>query len=301
MRAGLWFACAASVSIGLVACGDTPEDGPAPLALDLELQLTPMTGSFDLLTYNVAGLPGPVARTDPERCMPLISPLLASYDLVLVQEDFVYHQILRAQVPHPFQSAPGSNAGAVVNDGLNRYSRYAFDEHELERVRWVACHGFRDHANDCLATKGFSRARTELASGVHVEIYNHHAEAGGSDEDEAVRAAGFEQLAEHIVALGPDVPLIVAGDMNLHGGDPLDESVLQALCERTGLRDACGELGCPDSRRIDRVLLRSSERVQLEPVEWWLPPEFVDAGGARLSDHRAVAVRVRWTLHAPAD
>ncbi len=294
MRAGLWFACAASVSLGLLACGSAPEGEPDPLVLGPELQLAPTTGTFDLLTYNVAGLPGPVARTDPARCMPLISPLLASYDLVLVQEDFVYHQLLRAQVPHPFQSAPGSNAGAVVNDGLNRYSRYAFDE--LERVRWVACHGFHDHANDCLATKGFSRARTELAPGVHVEVYNHHAEAGGSEEDEAVRAAGFEQLAEHIAALGQDVPLIVAGDMNLHGGDPLDESVLQELCERSGLRDACAQLGCPDSRRIDRVLLRSSERVQLEPVEWWLPSEFVDAHGRRLSDHSAVAVRVRWTL-----
>ena len=271
---------------------------PAP-ELDLELRLTPASGTVDLLTYNVAGLPGPIARTDPERCMPLISPLLASYDLVLVQEDFVYHQLLRAQVPHPFQSEPGSNAGAAVNDGLNRFSRYAFEE--LERVRWAVCHGFHDHASDCLATKGFSRARTELAPGVHVEVYNHHAEAGGSEGDEEARAAGFEQLAEHIAALGPDVPLIVAGDTNLHGGDPLDESVLHAFYERSGLRDACSQLGCPDSRRIDRVLLRSSERVQLEPVEWWLPPEFVDATGRRLSDHSAVAVRVRWTLRAPAD
>ena len=285
MRPGPRCARVAGLCIGLLACGTTPEDepGPDPLGsmaepapeLDLELRLTPASGTFDLLTYNVAGLPGPIARTDPERCMPLISPLLASYDLVLVQEDFVYHQLLRAQVPHPFQSEPGSNAGAAVNDGLNRFSRYAFEE--LERVRWAVCHGFHDHASDC--TPG----------------------AGGSEGDEEARAAGFEQLAEHIAALGPDVPLIVAGDTNLHGGDPLDESVLHAFYERSGLRDACSQLGCPDSRRIDRVLLRSSERVQLEPVEWWLPPEFVDATGRRLSDHSAVAVRVRWTLRAPAD
>ena len=280
----------------LAGCASDPEQASAPASPAPESAgpPEPLQGEFDVLTYNVAGLPGPVARTDPERCMPLISPKLAPYDLVLVQEDFVYHQELRAQVPHAFLSEPGDNAGALVNDGLNRYSSFAFDA--LERVRWVECHGFRDHASDCLATKGFSRAAHELAPGVSVQVYNHHAEAGGSDADEAAWEAGFRQLAEHILGLGEDVPLLVAGDMNLHGDQALDLAVLDELYARTGLRDACSELGCSDPRRIDRVLLRSSSRVRLEPLAWWLPPDFVDEQGGRLSDHRAVAVRVRWTL-----
>ena len=35
------------------------------------------SGSFNALTYNVAGLPDGISGWDPVRCIPLISPLLA--------------------------------------------------------------------------------------------------------------------------------------------------------------------------------------------------------------------------------
>ena len=58
-------------------------------------------GEFLALTYNVAGLPEPLSGSQPSVNIPQISPLLNSYDLVLVQEDFWYHNELKAQINHP--------------------------------------------------------------------------------------------------------------------------------------------------------------------------------------------------------
>src|SRR5699024_9684185 len=45
-------------------------------------------GSFDVLSYNVAGLPEVLSDSNPSVNMALIGPLLDAYDLVLTQEDF---------------------------------------------------------------------------------------------------------------------------------------------------------------------------------------------------------------------
>src|SRR5688572_6733331 len=55
-------------------------------------------GSIRLLTYNIAGLPEGISRSRPERNVPRIGPLFEPYDLVLVQEDFVYQAQLRSGV-----------------------------------------------------------------------------------------------------------------------------------------------------------------------------------------------------------
>jgi hypothetical protein len=98
-----------------------------------------LSGEFLALTYNVAGLPQGLSKSNPEINTPLISPLLNRYDLVLVQEDWetpepnpiapfrVYHELLNADARHSYQSvsAPlplGSSPerpGAFVSDGLS--------------------------------------------------------------------------------------------------------------------------------------------------------------------------------------
>ena len=46
------------------------------------------SGAFSYLTYNVAGLPQEVSSENPEEHIPLISPLLEPFDVVVTQEDF---------------------------------------------------------------------------------------------------------------------------------------------------------------------------------------------------------------------
>ena len=41
-----------------------------------------------MLSYNVAGLPQEISSENPTEHLPLISPLLNEYDVVMTQEDF---------------------------------------------------------------------------------------------------------------------------------------------------------------------------------------------------------------------
>jgi hypothetical protein len=285
------------------------------------------SGEFTALSYNVAGLPQEVSQVNPEEHIPLISPLLEQYDLVLTQEDFDwwipaldeidfanYHTRLRAQVTHPYQSEqhPGPEAVGLnpavdrpqlfVGDGLGLLSRFPFDE--FRRVVWEMCGA---GAADCLSMKGFAMARVELAPGVVVDLYNLHADAGGGPEDQAARVAGFEQLAAYLEAQSAGHSIILGGDTNLHtdpaSDDPRDlaESELwAAFLSRTGLIDVCDALGCPEPARIDKVAYRNGDGIELEPLSWRFEVEkFQDESGEPLSDHDPLAVRWRWTAAGP--
>jgi hypothetical protein len=127
----------------------------------------PVSGQFDALTYNVAGLPEALSGSEPATNTPLISPLLNDYDLVLVQEDWenpdppipglsVYHHLLIADATHPYLSDPapvplGSDPRrptALVSDGLNRLSDFPFGE--LTREMWPNCFGGIDQSEGCM-------------------------------------------------------------------------------------------------------------------------------------------------------
>jgi hypothetical protein len=64
----------------LASCVPAGPKGPKPPA---------RRGTFTLLSYNVAGLPAQFSGSEPAVNMPLISPKLNAYDVVLVQEDWV--------------------------------------------------------------------------------------------------------------------------------------------------------------------------------------------------------------------
>jgi hypothetical protein len=159
-------------------------------------------GEFDLLTYNVAGLPQEISGQRPGTNMQLISPKLESYDIVLTQEDFDwwipaldtldfvnYQTRLRAQTTFPWMSErhPGPDAVGIdgtdperpmplVGDGLGTLSRFPFGE--VDRVPWEHCFGGADTSDggaaDCLAMKGFTATTMTLAEGIEVDVYNLH-------------------------------------------------------------------------------------------------------------------------------
>jgi len=263
---------------------DVAPDIPAP---------PPVEGEFSLLTYNVAGLPEFISKSNPEEFIPQISPLLNGYDLVLVQEDFAYHPELSGAAEHPYQTPPLFDEPDQVpmGDGLNRFS--VFPLGPLHRLQWPGCNGDFDCASDCLATKGFSFARVELHPGVTVDVYNLHGEAGGCPADVPIRLVGYRRLVEYIRTYSAGRPVLVGGDFNLRWTDPEDVEPLQMLVD-AGLTEACEALDCGDEH-IDKVFFRSGEGLQLEPLTWAVPPQFVDPSGEDLSDHEPVAVRFAWT------
>ena len=284
------------------------------------------SGELTTLSYNVAGLPQEVSQVNPQDHIPLISPLLSGYDMVLTQEDFDwwqpeldqidfanYHTRLRAQAGFPYQSErhPGPEAVGIevaterpallVGDGLGLLSRFPFDE--FRRVPWDTC---GDGAADCLAMKGFAMARVELAPGVAVDVYDLHADAGSGDADNAARAAGFAQLAAYIEDRSAGRAIILGGDTNLHtdpdSDDPLDREearLWETFLQRTGLVDVCTALDCQDATRIDKFAFRSGGGIEIEPLTWTFEGEmFRNAHGEPLSDHDPLAVRWRWSAAA---
>jgi hypothetical protein len=311
--------------VALAACGDgsdstgerneVPDGEGTPASEDA-------SGEFATLTYNVAGLPQEVSQVNPREHMPLISPLLNDYDIVLTQEDFDwwqpdldqydfvnYHARLRAEADHAYRNEdhPGPEAVGIdvstdrpmlrVGDGLGILSRFLFDE--FRRIPWETC---GESAADCLAMKGFAMARVELASGLVLDVYNLHADAGSETSDIAARTAGFEQLAAYISEHSDGHAIILGGDTNLHtdpdSDDPLDRedaAVWETFLARTGLADVCDTLDCEDPTRIDKFAFRGGG-IELEPLSWQFEVEkFRDAQGEPLSDHEALAVRWRWS------
>lgn len=247
----------------------------------------PEDGTMRVLSYNVAGLPDLISGSDPLVNTPLMSPLLNDFDLVLAQEDFSYHAELSADAEHPHQSTPGG--GGTLGDGLNRFSETAFED--FERAGWTECNGLFDSGSDCLTEKGFSVGLHQLGPGAQVDVYNLHMDAGGSQGDIEARQAQIQQILGTIAMRSADRAVIVAGDTNM---DEEDEADFVTLLEGAGLTDACRELTCGEEFRIDRIMFRSSDTVELTPTSWIVDLSFVDGDGDDLSDHEAVVVEFDW-------
>ena len=288
------------------------------------------TGGGELLavSYNVAGLPVEISKERPDVNLPLISPLLDEFDLVLTQEDFDwwgelasgfdfvnYHDRLRADTTHEYQSGehPGPEAVGLdlsqrpapeVGDGLGLLSRFPIEE--VARVPWTGCFGGFDTSDggaaDCLSMKGFSLTEVTLADGAVVHVYNLHGEAGGTETDQALQEDDYEQLAAYIAEHSAGAAVILGGDTNLHtdtvhpdSSDGADIGIWDRFLAATALTDACTALECDEPGRIDKFAFRSGSGVELEALSHRFRTDYVDEAGEDLSDHQALEVRFRWT------
>ncbi|MFI6038917.1 jacalin-like lectin [Streptomyces sp. NPDC051315] len=286
-------AAAALAVTGLAGTGATPAAAAT-------------TGTFDVLTYNVAGLPEGLSSGNPATNTPLISPRLGAYDIVNVQEDFNYHAALYAGDDHPYRTA--TSGGAAFGDGLNTLSDHPFED--FERVRWTDCTG-----TNCLTPKGFTLARVRLAEGVFVDLYNVHTNADATDDALAARRANIEQLSDFIQANSSGNAVIVMGDTNTRYTRAGDN--IRTLVAENGLTDpwvqlvrggtppaqGADALLCPttappnDCEVVDKVLYRGSELLSLTATrysnEW---ASFLDSAGGNLSDHFPHAVDFSYTV-----
>jgi len=287
----------ALTAIALTASTLTATAGPAVAAVN----------SFSVLTYNVAGLPDGISSGDPAVNTPLISPRLAEYDVVTVQEDFNYHAALYAGDNHPYRTA--TSGGVPFGDGLNTLSRYPFDD--FDRTKWSNCNG-----TDCLTPKGFSLNRIRLAEGVYVDLYNLHPNAGTETADLAARRANLTQLTQYIAANSAGNAVIVMGDTNTRYTRTEDN--IRELVTGAGLTDAWVQLirggqapplGSPalvcdpnavtnTCEVVDKVLYRGNKFINLTATQYNNEnSKFLDSAGKPLSDHYPHLVRFNWSLN----
>lgn len=284
----------ALAAVSALACtGKTDSAAPADTAADL-----PTEGELRILTYNVAGLPDGISGAGQpllER-MPQIAARLDDYDLVGMQEDFdaTGHAALVDPASHETRTwfdtlvatdrAYGSGLSQLARAGQVAYAEEHYD----------GCHGVFDSASDCLASKGFQTLTLSLG-GQEVDFINTHHEAGGGDEDIAVRMSQVEQVVASADGRSAGRAIIFLGDFNLRYSDTEDLPHL-ARYDEAGLLRVCDLLSCPEPDHIDQVRLRSSDALELEPVAWARVADMVDAEGEDLSDHPAIEVTVRWRV-----
>lgn len=300
-RQGRTLGLAVALSGLIVACSDGNDTDVSSV----------LSGEFLALSYNVAGLPEGLSGSNPEINTPLISPLLNGYDLVLVQEDWltpdpnplaplrIYHELLEADAEHPFRSDPepiplNSNPerpSAILSDGLNRFSQFPFSD--VFRQHWVGCD---NSSADCLATKGFSMARTELAPGVCVDIYNLHGEAGNNAGDQILKEMNTRDLVAFMEVFSVGRAVIIGGDFNMRLGRSNEAANLDFLTTQAGVSDACVAQGVVDEDEIDKFFFRSNATLTLTPTSCRFESDiFVRSDGEPLSDHEPLAVGFAWS------
>jgi endonuclease/exonuclease/phosphatase family metal-dependent hydrolase len=283
-----------STLLFLLALGSLGRAGVA-LASTAKAATALQRGSFELVTYNVAGLPEGISRSRPLANLPRIGKLLNKYDIALVQEDFAYPLELRREIRHEHTSPAFISTNRLdFGDGLSQFARLPFSA--FRRVPWATCHGVIDSFFDCLTPKGFTSVQQSLAEGVSVHVYNLHMDAGWSPGDSAAREGQIAQLVASIRRDSADAAVIVGGDTNLLSRE---RGLLERLLAEADLRDACAEVRCSEPWRIDRVLYRGSTELLIQARKWRIAPEFIDDKGRPLSDHLAVAVGFDWRRRSP--
>ncbi|WP_086664076.1 jacalin-like lectin [Lentzea kentuckyensis] len=264
-------------------------------------------GSFQVLSYNVAGLPEGLSSGNPAVNTPLISPRLAPYDVINVQEDFNYHAALYAGDNHAFRTP--TSGGVPFGSGLNTLSHLSYSD--LERTKWSSCNG-----TDCLTPKGFSYKRIRLAEGVSVDLYNLHPNAGTETADLAARRSNITQLSQFIAANSAGNAVIVMGDTNTRYTRAEDN--IRELVSTNGLTDAWVQLerggqapaaGAPalvcdpaaltdQCEVVDKILYRGNRQITLTARDYRNDnAAFLDAQGKPLSDHYPIATRFDWTAN----
>ncbi|MFG2959315.1 jacalin-like lectin [Streptomyces sp. NPDC048291] len=274
------------------------------------------SGTFSVLTYNVAGLPEGLssAPTPRDTSTTAIGTRIAPYDIVNVQEDFNYHAYLYSTDTHPYRTA--TSGGAGIGSGLNTVSNYAWDTDDFERDGWNSC---QIDSGDCLTPKGFTFMRERLAEGVYVDFYNLHTNAGTNDGDEASRADNLSQLTSFISTHSAGNAVVVMGDTNTRYTRSAD--TIAEFASNNGLTDAwvqlirggsapakgsdalvCDQSGAtvPNTCEVvDKVLYRSSKLVNLNATSYNNEhAKFLTSDGLMLSDHDPITVGFSWSQNA---
>lgn len=153
--------------------------------------------------------------------------------------------------------------------------------------------------SDRVIRKGYLVSELEVGGRPIVVVNTHLAANYGGDwspENDYARieAAELGQLADAVAAQDPDLPLVVAGDLNVPAGTWLFDDFVR----RTGLRGALDGAGptwrpaSPDSGAIDHVLVRGVA-VEAAELSFRDPVPLADGRLVPVSDHLGITVTVR--------
>ena len=260
----------------------------------------PSSGTFDALTYNVHGLPSVITGDDTPARMQAIAPHLPAFNIIGLQEDFddTNHALLTANSEHiaNVRFAEVVDSDRVYGSGLSVLADYPVVDFKHEHFN--DCFGILENSSDCLASKGFQVVRLQLGPDEShtLDVYNSHLEAGGGDGDTLARDGQVTQLITALTGYSEGRAVVLLADTNMRDTDPADRPLLERLFTETDLLELCVEVNCLQPGRIDRILFRSSDAMDLNAEQWWVDERFVSDDNQPLSDHDAIAGTFTWSI-----
>lgn len=292
-----------------------------------------VTGTLNLVSFNVDGLPIPAAlsstKRDPIKATKLIAKQInaSDCDFLSAQEDFNLHPILEKNLDMEYATL--TSGGVAVGDGLNFFSKYPI--YNVGRVAWNSAYGVYDCGSDELTPKGILYCTVEIADGVFIDVYNIHADAWEDEKSMQAKSDQFDQLIELVEEhSGTDRAVILTGDFNTNytvfragyqnGTYKID------LCQKLidnfighGFKDAWIEYnldgnydvtyaelwekyGCEYPRNwdtLDHVYYRDGVGVSLELIEAVYDSFDSDeiTWDGHVSDHAAVRAKLQYTVN----
>ncbi|KAF7597387.1 hypothetical protein BBP40_006329 [Aspergillus hancockii] len=286
----------------------------AYLASGLPIALAATSGQFDVLSFNVAGLPAIFNGNEVPGDKTTNSEAIGSrfseydYDVINVQEDFNYHAYIYKTDTHPYRTA--TSGGAGIGSGLNTLANYPWVN--FERVKWATCSDAS--GSDCLTPKGFTSMRIRFDEGVYVDFYNLHADAGSETKDVEARSANLQQLADYIGTNSAGNAVLVFGDTNarytsagenirvfgseqkmtnpwvqliLNGVEPTKGSD-PWMCDNPTTNNSC--------ETVDKIFYRGSRAIELSATFWSYVGSKFMLDGHILSDHNPITSNFTWSL-----
>lgn len=280
-----------------------------PKNLLSQRKLENMEGSFNILSYNVGGLPEIISSSTPSKYTKLISPKLNDYDVVNVQENFGYNDDLNSKFTFPYKTDFTGNV--PFGNGLMTFSRFPLCM--SQNVKWKDTHGIIVDGADQMIPKGFSFSSIEIKPGYFIDIYNIHTDADCDPESLAARRSNMAQLAEYINNTSKGKAVIVFGDTNsryTREGDDFNESLLKPCNLKDAwiqnvmngvippkgearMVDDLGQLG----EVVDKIWFRSGKNIEINASTFKvLFTEFTDSEGHQLSDHYPITSRIDYKL-----
>jgi endonuclease/exonuclease/phosphatase family metal-dependent hydrolase len=261
----------------------------ALLAAPLAVRADPF--AFDVLTYNIHGLPSYIALDDPPARVPQILTRAKDFGVVLLQEDFSYQAAVDTtkQQPQIWRGSGPALSLIGVGAGITTLSRFP-SVGGSEAEPFGLCNGWLGAANDCLANKGWLLVRLRLPDERELDVWNTHLDAGRDALDREARRGQLDKLAVAIEARSRGRAVLVGGDFNSEWNDPADRAVLEDFAKRVDLAIAAQTPPDGWASHLDYVLVRNGSDVCIKPRAGGKDPAFVDAAGNPLSDHPAIRV-----------
>ncbi|KAI8825910.1 Endonuclease/exonuclease/phosphatase [Fimicolochytrium jonesii] len=284
----------------LLALASHSTAAPAPSAA--------VSGTFSLLTLNVAGLPAIISSGNPSKNTAAMGQRIRNWDHVHVQEDFNYHATLYANDNHPYRTA--TSGGVPFGSGLNTVSKYNWEK--FQRIKWSKCY---INEADCLTPKGFTFMRLKLTPTAAIDVYNLHMDAGSQPGDITARNSNFAQVTSFITANSAGNAVIVMGDTNsryTRAGETISQFTKSnnltdawvqhargGVAPPVGDAVVCGTVPAAECEVVDKILYRSGDKVTLNARSFaYRYNEFLDAEGKMLSDHFPLEAVIEYTVAA---